>query len=181
MNVLKDIGLVYNTNSLKPLQIEQLGEILPDQDFIRVLEFGAGKSSTLIFNSLKKKYKNIKYVTYETNAKYAPKTEGIEVRMHTRKELTLSTISIPSNEKYDLVIVDGPDGQDRKYWYSLFVDNVESGTIIHIDDAFHFASFEHEFLKSFPNAEILYEQGRENLHSDGSYTGNKNCWITSKL
>ena len=100
MNVLKDIGLVYNTNSLKPLQIEQLGEILPDQDFIRVLEFGAGKSSTLIFNSLKKKYKNIKYVTYETNAKYAPKTEGIEDRMHTRKERTDCTISIPSNKKY---------------------------------------------------------------------------------
>ena len=173
MNPLKDIGLKYGTNCLKPLQIEQLGGILPDGDSIRVLEFGAGRSTTLIFNALKKKYKNITYVTYETNVKYAPETEGVTVRMHTRKELTLSTISIPKDEKYDLVIVDGPDGEDRKYWYPLFVDNVDKGAIVHIDDAFHFPSFEHEFLKSFPHAEILYEHGREIKQN--------NCWITAKV
>ncbi len=176
MNPLKDIGLKDGTNSLKPAQITQLGTVLPDGDTIRVLEFGAGKSTTLIFNALKNKYKNVVYVTYETNAKYTPKTKGVEVRMHTRVELTESTISIPKEEKYDLVIVDGPDGADRQYWYSLFVDNVsEDGTLVHIDDAFHFPSFEHKFLKSFPHAEILFEHGRQPIKRKW------NCWITARV
>ena len=177
MNPLKNIGLKNGTNSLKPLQIEQLGEFLPNTLSIRVLEFGAGGSTTLIFEALKKKYKNVTYVTYETNAKYAPTTQGLTVRMHTRDELADATISIPKNEKYDLVIVDGPDGDHRKYWYPLFVDNVGAGAIVHIDDAFHFPSFEHEFLKSFPHAEILDEHGRS---LDYSRRGH-NCWITAKV
>ena len=173
MNPLKNIGLQDNSNCLTPQQIEQVGEILPDSNSISVLEFGAGRSSVIIFNALKKKYKNVTYVTYETNAEYAPTEKGITVRMHSREELRESTISIPKNEKYDLVIVDGPDGEDRRYWYPIFVNNVKNETVIHIDDAFHFVSFEHDFLISFPLAKIQYEHGRG--------TNRGKCWITATI
>jgi len=173
-NILKDLGLVDGTPSLTPRQVEEIGTLLPEKETVRVLEFGAGRSTKLIFDALKKKYKEVVYVTYETNPKYVPTEEGITVRMHTREDLVNSQITIPSHEKYDLVIIDGPDGDLRKHWFFLFKDNVQKSTIIHIDDAFHYPSFELEFRNNFPNTEDMF------IVPLGSYKGNK-CWITSKI
>jgi predicted O-methyltransferase YrrM len=177
-NIFENLGLKDGTNSMTPKQVEQLGTILPNQNTINVLEFGAGKTTMLLYNALKTKYTQVKYVTYETNSDYAPNTPGIEVRMHTKKELIEGNILINKDETYDLVIVDGPDGELRKYWYPLFAKNVKKGTIIHIDDAFHFESFETEFIKYFPQTKYLYEHKREFLHNR---TGSNKCWITAKI
>ncbi|MAC34535.1 MAG: hypothetical protein CME38_13165 [Haliea sp.] len=173
-NVLKDIGLIWGTASMTPKQIEQLGTLLPASKSFSVLEFGAGKSSELIFNSLKKKYEEVKYITYETNSRYAPTCEGITVRMHTVSDLVSGKVEIPKSEKYDLVIVDGPDGEVRQYWYSLFKDNVKKGTIIHVDDAFHYASFEEELNKYFTELDYAF------VSKLGEEQGNK-CWITGVI
>lgn len=173
-NIFENLGLVNGTNSMTPLQVKQLGEVLPNQDSISVLEFGAGQTSVKLYNALQTKYQIVEYVTYETNPYYAPNSTGITVRMHTKDDLITSNIFIPSNEIYDLIIVDGPDGELRQYWYSLFKNNVRSGTIIHIDDAFHYQSFETEFRKNFKNTKDLF------IVPLGKGGGNK-CWITAKI
>jgi hypothetical protein len=173
-NIFDNIGLESSTNSMTPLQVSQLGQLLPDQDTIRVLEFGAGQTTIRLFNALKTKYSNVTYVTYETNKTYAPNLDGIQVRMHTKKDLATLSISIPTDEVYDIVIVDGPDGELRQHWYSIFKPNTQSGTIIHIDDAFHYESFEAEFRKNFPNVVDLF------VVPLGQGGGNK-CWITAKV
>jgi predicted O-methyltransferase YrrM len=172
-NILHNIGLSDNTASMTPIQVEQIGTILPEQKDINILEFGSGKATSLIFSALKNKYNKINYVTYETNYQYAPTNNEIIVRMHTNEELINKLIHIPENEIYDIVIIDGPDGEIRKYWYSLFTKNIKSGSIIHIDDAFHFEEFESEFKKYIPNTTYIFEQGR-------GLNINK-CWITAKV
>lgn len=172
-NIFEKLGLRHGTNSMTPEQVSELGTILPNQDSISVLEFGAGPTTTLLHEALKTKYSKVKYVTYETNKFYAPKNPEIDVVMHTVEELINGKITLDEKEKYDLIIVDGPDGELRKYWYPLFKNNVKNGTVVHIDDAFHYPSFESEFKKYFTNTKYLFEHGRG--------LGVNKCWITAKI
>lgn len=172
-NIFKDLGLKEGTNSMTPIQIEQLGTILPDQNTINVLEFGSGPTTQVLYNALITKYTEVKYVTYETDPQWAPNHPDIIVKFHTKEELTNKSLVWEDKEIYDLIIVDGPDGELRKFWYPLFVNNVKENTIIHIDDAFHFPSFESEFIKHFPKNKYLFEKGRDlNINK---------CWITAKI
>lgn len=175
INIFENLGLVDNTNAMTSMQVRELGTILPEQDTISVLEFGAGHTTTKLHQALLTKYKHVNYVTYEDNPEWAPTDERIEVRMFNREDLINGDIKIPPNEKYDLIIVDGPDGELRKYWYSVFKNNVNAGTIIHVDDVFHYESFELELNNSFPRIEYIFEVGR-----NGWLPPNK-CWITAKV
>ena len=172
-NILKGIGLLDHTNAMTSLQIEQIGEILPEKDDISVLEFGAGISTIKIYEALTTKYKNVNYVTYENELLWKPCHEGIDFRFFNKKDLTNGNINISNKEKYDIVIVDGPDGECRKYWYKIFKDNIKEGTILHIDDVFHYTSFLIELNDTFKNYDILFESGRNHSHPK--------CWLTLKL
>lgn len=174
-NIFENLGLLNDTGALTSIQVREIGTILPNQSDISILEFGSGITTIKLYDALCKKYTNVKYVTYEDNPFWAPKNPEIEVRMFSREELNNGKIQIPSNEKYDLIIVDGPDGEIRQKWYPLFKDNIKNGTIIHVDDAFHYDSFESELKKCFPNIEYIFEVGR-----DGWIITNK-CWITVKI
>lgn len=174
-NVFENLGLLDNTSAMTSIQVRQLGTILPDQPTISVLEFGAGLTTIRLYEALRTKYTDVKYVTYEDNPIWAPQVPGIEVRMFDREELSSGNIQIPQTEKYDLIIVDGPDGEIRQHWYSVFKNNVKNGTIIHVDDAFHYDSFELELKNHFPELEYIFEVGR-----DGWIITNK-CWITAKI
>jgi hypothetical protein len=177
VNIFENLGLVNGTNAMTPTQVKQIGESLPNKSSISILEFGAGNTTVKLYEALKTKYSNVTYVTYEDNPQWAPNHEGIDVRMYDKKNLTDGKLSIPSDEKYDIVIVDGPDGELRKYWYQIFKDNVKSNTIIHVDDAFHYPSFESELKSTFKNYDIIFESGRKTWTNGGS---NK-CWLTIKL
>ncbi len=176
VNIFENLGLLDNTNSMTSLQVKQIGEILPIKDNISILEFGAGTTTIKLYKALKIKYKNVNYVTYEDNPKWIPNHGDIEVRMFNQKDLNKDNITIPSNEKYDIVIVDGSNGELRKYWYNIFKNNVNKGTIIHIDDAFHYPSFEYELNSIFKNYDIMFEYGRKTWSK-----GNNKCWLTIKL
>jgi hypothetical protein len=178
VNIFKNLGLVNGTNAMTPLQVSQIGEILPNKDNISILEFGAGITTVKLYDAFKTKYNNVNYVTYEDNPEWVPKNEGIDVRMYNKKDLIEGEISIPSNEKYDIVIVDGPDGELRKYWYQIFKHNVKSNTIIHVDDSFHYPSFESELDSTFKDYDILFESGRKTWNNS---RGNNKCWLTVKL
>jgi len=176
VNIFENLGLVNGTNAMTPLQVTQIGESLPNKDNISVLEFGAGITTVKLYDALKTKYNDVNYVTYEDNPKWAPNHKGIDVRLYNKKDLTSGKLSIPNDEKYDIVIVDGPDGELRKYWYEIFKDNVKDNTIIHVDDAFHYPSFESELSLIFKNYDIIFESGRKTWSS-----GSNKCWLTIKL
>jgi predicted O-methyltransferase YrrM len=174
-NIFENLGFVDGTGEMTPRQVKELGTVLPSGDTVKVLEFGSGNSTTKLCRALETKYKKVTYVTYETSQQWAINDDPIiETRMHTRDELVGGSIKIPEDEVYDLVIVDGPDGELRQHWYQLFKNNVKKGTVVHIDDAFHYTSFETEFKKHFPQTEDLF---RVKLGEGG---GNK-CWITAKI
>jgi predicted O-methyltransferase YrrM len=169
MNIFENLNLEQNTHGMTPQQVKELGTLLPCGDTINVLEFGAGNTTLKLFDALKTRYKNVRYVTYETDERWAPKNSEIETRMFTISELEMSLLKISENEKYDLIIVDGPDGEYRKYWYRIFKNNIKSGSIIHIDDICHYESFEIEFIKNFPNANNMFLVSIENTNK---------CWST---
>lgn len=174
-NIFENLGLVDNTSAMTSIQVRELGTILPEQKNISVLEFGAGLTTIKLYEALLTKYDNVKYVTYEDNPIWAPTNQGIEVRMFDRNDLIDGNIKIPSDEKYDLIIVDGPDGEIRQHWYSVFKNNTNKGTIIHVDDAFHYLSFESELKRCFPNIEYVFEVGRD------KWIITNKCWITAKI
>lgn len=103
VNIFENLGLVNGTNAMTPLQVNQIGESLPNKNNISVLEFGAGITTVKLYEALKTKYNNVTYVTYEDNPQWAPNHEGIDVRMYNKKDLISCDISIPSDEKYDIV------------------------------------------------------------------------------
>jgi len=172
-NIFENLGLIDNTNAMTSIQVRELGTILPEQKNLNVLEFGCGITTSKLYEALITKYDNVKYVTYEHNTEWLPSNKNVEARIFSINDLLTGGINIPLDEKYDLVIVDGPDGELRKYWYSLFKNNVKKGTIIHIDDAFHYESFEDELKKNFPKLNYIFEVGREKR-----IITNK-CWITA--
>lgn len=174
-NIFENLGLKDDTNAMTSIQVRELGIILPEQKNISVLEFGSGITTSKLYESLLTKYCNVKYVTYEHNIEWLPSNKNIEVRLFSIDDLINNNIKIPSNEIYDLIIVDGPDGELRKYWYSIFKYNTKKGSIIHIDDAFHYSTFEYELKNNFPDLEYIFEVGREK-----TIITNK-CWITARI
>ena len=176
VNIFKNLELPNGTYGMTALQVSQIGECLPNKDSINFLEFGAGTTTGKLYNALKTKYNNVNYVTYEDNPKWVPTNKGIDVRLYNKKDLINGSLSIPSYEKYDIVIVDGPNGELRKYWYQIFKDNVKDNTIIHIDDAFHYPSFEDELDSTFKNYDVIFGSGRKTWG-----IGNNKCWLTIKL
>lgn len=158
-----------------PEQIEELEPWLLKGDSIRVLELGAGDSSVKLCEGLKSKYKNVKYVCYETSEQWAPKHDNIEVRLHTNEQLKAHApaVQLGEDEIYDFILVDGPTGVIRWQWYALIKDHAAPGAIIHIDDYSHYAEFEQALRDNFPNFEELsrVERGEINPHT----------WLTVKV
>ena len=148
-------------------QILQFEKELIESDSINIVEFGAGDSSIKIYEYLATKYKNISYLCYETDSRWVPNHEHIKSNIYVSvKDVKLE------NEKYDLILVDGPTGVTRKFWYEKLKPVTKSGTIIHIDDYDHYAEFEEELTKNLEFVE-LYRKSRK-------VRGEKS-WLTVKI
>jgi hypothetical protein len=148
-------------------QILQFVPDLPKGEKINIIEFGAGDSSIKIYEYINTIYKEISYLCYETSSKWAPKHSGIEVIMYRE----VSSVQL-RDQKYDLVLVDGPTGVTRKLWYKKLKSVVKKGTIVHIDDYDHYKEFEQE-LKNNLSYEELYRKSRK-------VKGEKS-WLTVKI
>lgn len=149
---------------------EQILQFIPDLekvDKLKIMEFGAGDSSIKIYEHFKQLYKNVSYLCYETSTQWAPNHPNIEVVMYRE---------VPSvklrDQKYDLILVDGPTGVTRKFWYQKLKKVIKSGTIIHIDDYDHYREFEEELIKNIQYKE-LYRKSRK-------FKGEKS-WLTVKV
>jgi hypothetical protein len=126
--------------------------LLPDQKNLNILEFGCGDSSIKLLNLLSKKY-NVKYRAYESNESFIVNHTSIECVFYKESEIKVLDIG---NEKYDFILIDGPNGVSRKYWYNKIINNVKTGSIILIDDWCHYEEFEHALVNDF-GSKIKYE------------------------
>ena len=117
------------------------------KDNYSIIEFGAGDSSIKLFNHFKKYVKNLNYTIYESNYNYLPSnTCDYDIYFYNEEDIINTTM--PS-KIYDLVLIDGPNGDKRKYWYSKLKPCIKKGTIILVDDFNHFQSFSDELDKNF--------------------------------
>lgn len=148
-------------------QILQFMDDLSKSETINILEFGAGDSSVKIYKYLQEKYEKINYMCYETNIRWAPNFDYINTVIYRNVE----NVILPDS-KYDLIMVDGPTGVTRKFWYEKLKNVTKSGTIVHIDDYDHYEEFEEELKKNLEYTE-LYRKSR-------SFKGEKS-WLTVKI
>jgi len=102
---------------------------------LNILEFGSGEATRILYDLLTSKNIPFTYTSYEHDSRYAT-TNGVSYKMY-----SLDNQLFESNEIFDIIIVDGPNGVNRYKWYSQFKDNVRDGTIILIDDFHHYKEF----------------------------------------
>jgi hypothetical protein len=64
------------------------------------------------------------------------------------------------SETFDLILIDGPNGEYRSLWFNIIKKHVKEGTIILVDDFNHFQSFGEELDRNF-EYELLdhYDEG----------------------
>ena len=115
-----------------------------------ILEFGSG-DSTLKLLSIFKNVKKLIYYTYESNASFIQKNEKLISVLYNENDMNNVILSdnIKDGTLFDLILVDGPNGENRKLWYNKFKKYVKQGTIILIDDFNHYSSFGEELDKTF--------------------------------
>ena len=134
-------------------EVYNAASLLPNQKTLSILEFGCGSSSIKLFELLSKKWIIQNYKAYESNNDYLLKDNRINCIKYEQSNIKNLLIG---DDKYDLILIDGPNGVDRKYWYSKIVNNVKSGTIILIDDWCHYNEFETALIEDF-GSKIFYE------------------------
>lgn len=127
-------------------------------DSYNILEFGGGDSSLKIYN-LFKNVKKINYFLFESNAYYLPsKKELFYILLYDENNLEniIFNEHINVEIKFDLVLIDGPNGEKRKNWYNKIKNNIKLGTIILVDDFNHFSSFGEELDKNYDYELLSY-------------------------
>lgn len=133
-------------------EMQNAVSLLPQQKNLSVLEFGSGDSSIKLFNLLSKKYK-VDYTTFESNKDFY--INHTEINCLIYDEIQIEKLNIHNN-KYDFILIDGPNGVLRKHWYSKITQNVKKDTIILIDDWCHYDEFEQALINDF-GSKIKYE------------------------
>jgi hypothetical protein len=112
-----------------------------------ILEFGSGASTILLFNHFTKYVKNLQFITFESNKNfYTNNNPGITYVYY--DEDNIQNVNIPGTT-YDLILIDGPNGNKRSMWYEKIRNHVKEGTIILIDDFNHYACFSEELDRNF--------------------------------
>jgi hypothetical protein len=102
---------------------------------LNILEFGSGQATQILYDLLVNKNIPFEYTSYEHDSNFAT-TQGVSYKMY-----SLDNQVFQSEKKFDIIIVDGPNGVNRYKWYGQFKDNVRDGTIILIDDFHHYKEF----------------------------------------
>jgi len=126
-------------------------DLMNNYNTYNIIEFGGGDSSEKIYN-LFDNIKNINYYIFESNENYLP-TNKNKFNIVLYDENTIETVDlnnhIVNNMKFDLILVDGPNGDKRKYWYKKLKPFVKCGSILLIDDFNHYSVFGEELDINF--------------------------------
>jgi hypothetical protein len=109
---------------------------------IILLSLEGGDSSSKIYN-LFHNVKKINYYVFESNPNYLPTSQIFNGILYNENELSNIQLEdyIQENILFDLVLIDGPNGNARKYWYNKIKPFIKIGTIILIDDFNHYECF----------------------------------------
>lgn len=111
-----------------------------------VLEFGCGDSTVKLYNILKNRLPGVKifYDCYESDPSFLVVNPSIICTLYHKE--SIDDVALASR-KYDLVLIDGPNGVDRMKWYSKITNVIHEGTIILIDDWNHYHEFEESLVQ----------------------------------
>lgn len=127
-------GWSYETRSIRKC----LENVTYSSDTINILEFGSGDSTVKLYTFLSGIIPKVVYDCYETNQNFVTNTPvNTVIYSHPTK------VDLPYRT-YDFILIDGPMGVDRKYWYEKIKTCCRVGTIVLIDDWNHFIEFENE-------------------------------------
>jgi hypothetical protein len=133
-------------------EMTELFKHISYKDTYSILEFGSGASTILLYNHFIKYVKDLTFITYESNdGYYTPDNPGIKYVYYDENDINNVKIE---DGKYDLILVDGPNGDKRSLWYKKIRPNVKEGTIILIDDFNHYDCFGTELDRNF-NYDVL--------------------------
>jgi hypothetical protein len=120
-------------------------------DNYNILEFGGGDSSIKIHN-LFKNVNKLNYFIFETNTAYLPnEIDLFNVNVYDENNVQNINIKdyIKDDIKFDLILIDGPNGENRKYWFNKIKNVVKIDSIILVDDFNHYSSFGEELDKNY--------------------------------
>lgn len=148
-------------------QIQECVSYLNTSGSIKVLELGSGDSTIKLYNYLSTKYEEVILHTFDTDQRYLCKDPKVIPHYY----ISVESCELPE-EVFDLILVDGPNGEARKFWYSKLKDKCRVGSIIHIDDDCHYASFMEEV-----NSNFEYEL----LDNVSMGRGGLTCWKTIRV
>jgi hypothetical protein len=116
-----------------------------------IIEFGGGDSS----NKIKGIFNNVTSLNYyivESNPDYLPENKNdFNIILYKQEEIENVDLSnsIDNAIKFDLILIDGPNGDARKYWYEKVKPFIKKNSIILVDDFNHYACFGEELDKHF--------------------------------
>jgi hypothetical protein len=128
---------------------KEISELLKNLTFKKdysVLEFGSGDSTKKLYEYIKNYTTNLTFYTYESDINYVEDNKEIHYILYDINKI--KDVVIP-DIKFDLILIDGPNGNLRSLWYSKIKNNVKNGTIVLIDDFNHYSSFSEELDKNF--------------------------------
>jgi hypothetical protein len=154
-------GWSYSTQQIENLIPHLKGESL------KVLELGSGESTGKICDHFLSLFSDVVFHSFETSRKYLSNNPNVTSTLYE----TVESCVLP-DDTFDLILVDGPYGEVRNQWYDKLRGVSRVGTIIHVDDFCHYASFAENLDKSF-EYDILDESGRSKK--------NQHCWRTVKV
>ena len=143
---IPDIPLFNGGWSYTQKEMNSLFRFIEYKDDYSILEFGAGDSTQKLWHHFKKYTKNLFYMVFESNPSYLPPIPELKPVVY--DENNMDTVEIP-DVKFDLILIDGPNGDKRGKWYSKIRKSVKPGTLIIIDDFNHYVSFSEELDKNF--------------------------------
>jgi hypothetical protein len=115
-------------------------------DSYSILEFGSGASTILLYNHFSKYVKDLFFITYESDKSFYTNSPGITYVYYDENQINETVIP---DRKFDLILVDGPNGDKRALWYKKIRHCVKEGTIILIDDFNHYKCFGEELDRHF--------------------------------
>lgn len=124
-----------------------------------ILEFGSGDSSKKMYSLFEKDVTKLNYYIVESNAFYLPDNKEVyNIILYDENNIENIELNnyIHNDIKFDLILVDGPTGEKRKYWYKKFKNFVKIGSIILVDDFNHYVSFGQELDNNYEYELLSY-------------------------
>jgi hypothetical protein len=139
-----DIDFFNGGWSYTPNEMKEFLKYLTLKDKYSVLEFGSGDSTKKLYDIISRFCYEIEYHTYENDINYFVNYKNVKTILYDN----IDNVEIPDN-KYDIIIVDGPHGINRMKWFSKFKNNIKYDSLLLIDDFNHYKEFKEQLDYNF--------------------------------